>query len=133
MCDPGSLTNSAAKHVRLDAVLLLAIMSVRIGAVTDESRQALVSAAPAWELATRHRLGRLPSGEAAATNIADHIRCQGFVKLAISFAEAQRAGSFPSPHQGSLDRMLITQALAHDLTLVSVDKELDHYAVKRLR
>ena len=101
-------------------------------AIADESNEVIVSAASAWELATKYRLGKLSGGEVATTNIVDHIVNQGFVELAISVADAERAGRLPGPHRDPFDRMLIAQALTHDLILVSVDKNLDRYGIKRL-
>ncbi len=100
--------------------------------IANEANEVNVSAVSAWELATKYRLGKLPGGELAATNIADQVVNQGFVELAISLADAERAGSLPGPHRDPFDRMLIAQALARNLTLVSVDKELGRYGVKRL-
>ena len=46
--------------------------------------------------------------------------------------DAERAGRLPGPHRDPFDRMLIAQALARDLTVVSVDKVFDSYGVNRL-
>ena len=102
------------------------------GAIADESNDILVSAASAWEIATKHRLGKLPGGEAVATDIAGHIVGQGFLEMAIGVADAERAGRLPGPHRDPFDRMLIAQALAQDLTVVSVDAVFDRYGVNRL-
>ncbi len=92
----------------------------------------MVSPASAWEIATKFRLGRLPEGEAAAFDIAGVIADQGFEELAIGVADAERAGRLPGPHRDPFDRMLIAQALAHDLAIVSIDAAFDRYGVNRL-
>ena len=101
-------------------------------AIAHESNDILVSAASAWEIATKYRIGKLPGGEAVAADIAGHIVGQGFEELTISVADAERAGRLAGPHRDPFDRMLIAQALAHDLTVVSVDKVFDSYGVVRL-
>ena len=101
-------------------------------AIADASNGIIVSAASAWEIATKHRLGKLPGGEAIATDISGHIVRQGFEEMAISVADAERAGRLPGPHRDPFDRMLIAQAQAGDLTVLSVDKVFDHYGVNRL-
>ena len=101
-------------------------------AIVDEENDIIVSAASAWEIATKARLGRLPGGEAAAEDITGCIASQGFEELAISVADAARAGRLPGSHRDPFDRMLIAQALARELTIVSMDGAFDRYGVHRL-
>ncbi len=98
----------------------------------DESTDIAVSAATAWEIATKFRIGKLPGCEAVATDVAGHIRRQGFEELAITVADAERAGHLPGTHRDPFDRMLAAQALARDLVLVSADRVFDGYNVDRL-
>lgn len=100
--------------------------------IANTENSIAVSAACAWEIATRYRLGKLPEGKAAAFNIADNIASQGFKELYISVADAERAGQLPGPHRDPFDRMLIAQALTHDLVIVSSDTAFDRYGVNRL-
>ena len=100
--------------------------------IEDEANDIVVSAVSAWEIATKFRLGRLPEDDAAAVNIADSIASQGFGELAISVADAERAGRLPRPHRDPFDRMLIAQAQARELVIVSIDAAFDHYGVNRL-
>ena len=101
-------------------------------AIADEGHAILVSAASAWEITTKHRLGRLPEGATAALDVAASIASQGFEGLAISVADAEHAGRLPGPHRDPFDRMLIAQAQGHSLAIVSVDAAFDSYAVQRL-
>ena len=100
--------------------------------IADETNDILVSAASAWEIATKVRIGRLPGGEAVAVDVAGHIAGQGFEQVAINVADAERAGRLPGPHRDPFDRMLIAQALARDVAIVSVDVVFDRYGVDRL-
>ena len=101
-------------------------------AIADEGNAILVSAASAWEITTKHRLGRLPEGATAALDVAASIASQGFEGLAISVADAEHAGRLPGPHRDPFDRMLIAQTQGHSLAIVSVDAAFDSYAVQRL-
>ncbi len=101
-------------------------------AIANESNEILVSAASAWEISTKFRIGKLPGGEAVAVDIAGCISSQDFRPLAISIADAERAGRLPGPHRDPFDRMLIAQASARNLTLVSIDSVFDEYGVVRL-
>ena len=101
-------------------------------AIACEENDILVSAASAWEIATKVRLGRLTIADTVTANIAVVIASQGFEELPISVADAERAGRLPGPHQDPFDRMLIAQALIRDLTIVSVDAAFAPYGVNRL-
>jgi PIN domain nuclease of toxin-antitoxin system len=101
-------------------------------AIAEPDRPVFVSAASAWEIATKHRLGKLPGAEAVAQDIGGCIAAQGFTALAITMADAERAGRLPGPHRDPFDRMLIAQALARDITLVSNEAIFDAYGARRL-
>ena len=100
--------------------------------IADESNEVLVSAASAWEIATKFRIGKLPSGEVVALDVAGHIAAQGFEGLPISVSDAERAGRLPGPHRDPFDRMMIAQALARGLGVISIDAAFDRYGVTRL-
>ena len=100
--------------------------------IAEEENDILISAASAWEVATKFRIGKLPGGEAVALDIAGHIAGQGFEELAIGVADAERAGRLPGPRRDPFDRMLIAQALLRELTVVSADPVFDRYGVTRL-
>ena len=100
--------------------------------IADEANEIVVSAASAWEIATKYRLGKLPEAGAVAMDVAGCIAAEGFEALSISVADAERAGRLPVHHRDPFDRLLIAQALRHDLSIVSVDAEFDRYGVNRL-
>ena len=100
--------------------------------IADEANDIVVSAASAWEIATKFRLGKLPKAEVVASDVAGCIADEGFEGLAISVADAERAGRLPGIHRDPFDRMFIAQALRHDLWIVSVDAVFDRYGVSRL-
>ena len=92
----------------------------------------LISAASAWEITTKHRLGKLPGADEVAGSVMATIEDHGFRPLAITVAHAERAGRLPGPHRDPFDRMLIAQSLAHDLPLVSIESLFGHYGVRRI-
>jgi len=101
-------------------------------AIGDEDAEVAVSAASAWEVSTKVRLGKLPGAEFLAEEFREHVHAQGFDGLSISVGHAQRAGLLPGPHRDPFDRMLIAQALAEDLVLVSNEAAFDRYGVRRI-
>lgn len=101
-------------------------------AIADEDNEVLVSAVTAWEVATKHRLGKLPIAGRFAPNVSGAIVRQGFTALPISVQDAERAGSLPELHRDPFDRMLIAQALVHDLVIVTNEALFEAYSVRRL-
>ncbi len=67
-----------------------------------------------------------------ALDVAGVIANEGFHQLAITVVDAARAGRLPGVHRDPFDRMLIAQALARDLVLISIDPVFDGYGVLRL-
>jgi PIN domain nuclease of toxin-antitoxin system len=101
-------------------------------AIADPANEVLVSAASAWEIATKYRIGKLPQAAALAADMPSVLSGQGFVELPITVRHAQAAGSLPGPHRDPFDRMLIAQAALADLVLVSNEAVFDRYGVRRL-
>ena len=101
-------------------------------AIENDANDVLVSAATAWEIATKHRLGKLPQAELVAQDVQGAVAGQGFEALAITVDDAQGGGQLPGRHRDQFDRMLIAQAVVHGLALVSIDAVFDGYGVNRL-
>ena len=100
--------------------------------VTDETNDIFVSAASAWEITAKHRIGKLPEAEVLALDVTGNIADQGFGELAITVDDAERAGRLAGLHRDPFDRMLIAQALARNLVIASSDRVFDGYAISRL-
>ena len=96
------------------------------------ANEVFVSAASAWEITTKHRLGKLPSAEGLVADFARIVERLGFRPLPISLEHAQRAGSLPGPHRDPFDRMLVAQAQSENLPLVSNERIFDIYGIKRI-
>ena len=80
----------------------------------------------------RHRLGRLRGVDALALDIPRYIASQRFERLSVTVEDVVRAGALPGPHRDPFDRMLIAQAIGHDLVVVSNEAPFDSYGVQRL-
>lgn len=92
----------------------------------------LVSAASAWEIATKVRIGKLPGAVKMAARYHESLAEQDFTPLAISTDHALRAGSLPGPHRDPFDRMLIAQAQAENMPLISNETLFDRYGIRRI-
>ncbi|MFY9680232.1 MAG: type II toxin-antitoxin system VapC family toxin [Candidatus Sulfotelmatobacter sp.] len=100
--------------------------------IEQETTISLVSAASAWEIATKVRLGRLPAAADLIQDFVNDLRRQRMEILPMSAEHAIRAGLLPGPHKDPFDRMLIAQAQAENVPIVSNDRALDGYGVRRL-
>ena len=94
--------------------------------------EVFVSAASAWEIATKVRIGKLPGAEAFAAEFPSRVERLGFRELAISIEHAQRAGLLPGTHKDPFDRMLIAQAQAENMPIISNERLFDTYHVRRI-
>lgn len=91
-----------------------------------------VSAATAWEITAKCRLGKLPGAALVATAVAREIAAEGFLELPVTVRYAQHAGAIPASHKDPFDRLLIARALVEGMTLVSNEALFDGYAVARI-
>jgi PIN domain nuclease of toxin-antitoxin system len=101
-------------------------------AIGDAENTVFVSAASAWEITTKNRLGKLPGAADVAADVAGAVSGQGFTPLDITIVHAQRAGRLPGEHRDPFDRMLIAQSQVEDLQIVTDDSVFDAYGVERL-
>jgi PIN domain nuclease of toxin-antitoxin system len=100
--------------------------------IEDGSNDLMVSAASAWEIATKARLGKLPSGDELIADLDRYLAQLGCEALPISLDHAVRAGRLPGEHRDPFDRMLIAQAQAENLAIISNDRIFDTYRVPRV-
>jgi len=96
-------------------------------AVSDPENDVYVSAVTGWEVAIRRARGRLRFPDVDRAMLA----ALQLTELPISLAHAAEAGALPDHHRDPFDRMLIAQARADDLVLVTRDRAFDPYEVKR--
>ena len=99
-------------------------------AIAYEANTVLVSAASAWEIATKHRIGKLPGVENALSGFNELITADGFSHLAVAHTHAIKAGGFEAEHRDPFDRMLAAQAIIEGAVLVSDDAAMKLFRVK---
>jgi PIN domain nuclease of toxin-antitoxin system len=96
--------------------------------VAEPANLVMVSAASAWEISIKKALGKLT----APDDIEWQVDEGGFSPLPISIAHGIAAGQLPRHHDDPFDRMLIAQAFAEGLTIVTHDKRFADYHVPTL-
>jgi len=99
-------------------------------AIADEANIVLISAASAWEIATKHRIGKLPGAESAIRDFNELIVVDGFGHLAVSYQHAIKAGGFDIVHRDPFDRMLAAQSIIEGAALITDDAAMKLFCVK---
>lgn len=94
--------------------------------------EVMVSAASAWEISTKFRLGRLPTAVDLVGDFEGYLAREQFAGLPVSVEHGMRAGLLPGTHRDPFDRMLAAQAQIEGLALVSNDGVFDSYGVRRM-
>jgi PIN domain nuclease of toxin-antitoxin system len=97
-------------------------------AIAEPDNIVFVSAATAWEIATKRQSGKLD----APGDIAEWIQRSGFMDIAIEVAHAILSAELPQHHRDPFDRLLVAQASIEELTLVTSDPEIVKYDVQTL-
>lgn len=99
-----------------------------VAAISDESNVVYVSAVTIWEAGINQALGKLRG----ADDLVSRVREQRLDELPVELEHAAAAARLPAHHNDPFDRMLVAQAKAEGLTLVTRDVRLDAYAVALL-
>jgi len=97
--------------------------------IANAENEILVSAASAWEIATKHRIGKLPEAGDIVRLLPMYLRQARFAELSVSVDDSLLAGSLPGPHKDPFDRMLIAQARLRSLPVLSIDPVFREYGV----
>ncbi|HEY0801598.1 MAG TPA: type II toxin-antitoxin system VapC family toxin [Steroidobacteraceae bacterium] len=112
-------------HIFLWAVMGDSALKAPVRRVIEEADEVYVSAASIWEIAIKARLGKI---EADADALVDEIAQVGFRDLPIHSRHAAGVAKLPLYHTDPFDRLLIAQAIAEPLKLLTVDKPLAQYS-----
>ena len=100
-------------------------------AITTTS-DVFVSAASAWEVRTKYRLGKLSAAFVLVHDLAAAVRRLELTELPITLADSDLAGALTGTHRDPFDRMLIAQSLNHELSLVSNESAFDDFGITRI-
>ncbi len=99
--------------------------------IEDRRNQVAVSAVSLWEITIKVSIGKLELID-DITTVENTLRQQGIEILPIQTAHLQQLLSLPFHHRDPFDRLIIAQALAEEMTLVSNDSAFSAYPVSLL-
>lgn len=98
-------------------------------AIRDKSNEAYLSVVSIWESLVKHQTGKLDLPAPADEFLNDRRESHRITNLALDLQSVSRLLTLPSHHRDPFDRMLICQALHHELTIVTVDDQFRRYPV----
>ncbi len=100
--------------------------------VRDSANTVFVSAASAWEIATKQRLGKLEGVPHAADRYSELVAAEAFEHLPITHLHSLRAGGYVTAHRDPFDSMLAAQSELERLPIVTQDPAFAAFGVERL-
>ena len=99
-------------------------------AIATPANEVFLSAASVWEIVTKHKLGRLPLPESPDRLIPTERTLRGLAALPFDEEAAFQGLRLPWLHRDPFDRILIAQAIAHGLVIVTPDPLITQYPVR---
>ena len=101
-------------------------------AIIEPDNRVYLSVASIWELAIKYGLGKMPEAEILVADLKAGIAVPEFIELAISRNHTIASGEMQIDHRDPFDRLLIAQAQAEELVLISNEKLFDNFGVERI-
>jgi len=97
-------------------------------AISESRNDVYVSAASNWEISIKKSVGKL----AAPDDIDRVVEEEGFIKLPITLFHGDQAGMLPKHHKDPFDRMLVAQAQAEGLIMITSDRFIGQYVIRTM-
>jgi PIN domain nuclease of toxin-antitoxin system len=91
-----------------------------------------LSAASAWEIAVKHGLGRLPLPDSPDRFVSEMREAHGIASLPVDEESALHLSRLPAQHADPFDRMLVSQAIVHGLTILTPDALISQSAARTI-
>lgn len=107
---------------------VLSVTAKRV--ISHGSNTIYVSAASAWEICTKVRIGKLPSGRDLCDDFLGYLDRHKFQQLAISIEHARLAGRIAGTHKDPFDRIIAAQAMIENVPVVTNDAAIDGFGAK---
>jgi PIN domain nuclease of toxin-antitoxin system len=99
---------------------------------SDPEHEVFLSVVSAWEIGVKHGIGKLPLPEQPDAFISRQRLAHGIQSLSLHESAVLKLQTLPTLHRDPFDRMLVCQALAHDLTILTPDALVRAYPIKSI-
>ena len=100
--------------------------------LAQEDNDLLLSVASVWEMQIKIQSGKLSLDLPLRELVLSQQQTNNLQLLSITVADVWVLESLPVPHRDPFDRIIIAQAIAHELPIFSVDAVFDAYPVQRV-
>ncbi|RYE20517.1 MAG: type II toxin-antitoxin system VapC family toxin [Sphingobacteriaceae bacterium] len=100
--------------------------------LNDVQNDVFISIVSLWEIAIKMNIGKLSLSQ-SLIEIQDYLTSKEFILLEVKFTHLNTLSTLPLHHKDPFDRLLIAQAIAENLTLISADQHFQAYAVNLLQ
>lgn len=100
--------------------------------IESPDNRSLVSLASLWELAQKQSQGLVQFEAAQRPDFPSLLTEEGFEVLPIDWSTMKRASSLPQHHSDPTDRLLVAEAIARDVPILSLDEMFDRYEIQRI-
>lgn len=100
--------------------------------IQDPDNEVYFSVASVWETTIKYQMGKLPLPASADRYLPEQRIRHQIRSLLIDEETIAQLSTLPSLHRDPFDRILISQALQHDLTLVTVDGDILGYPIVKI-
>ncbi|MFG6282391.1 type II toxin-antitoxin system VapC family toxin [Sphingomonas sp. S6] len=101
-------------------------------AIEDGDNVVFVSAATAWEIATKVRKGQLAAMRDRIDRFEEDVVADGFQTLPVAMIHGLKGGALHGAHKDPFDRILAAQALLENMVLVTCDREMAAFGCETL-
>lgn len=98
--------------------------------IIDTNNEIWVSAISAFEIATKHRIGKWPDAGEIARDFENAVTAEGFKILPVTVAHACRGGLLTGVHRDPFDRLIAAQSLTENMQLMTRDAEFRMFGVE---
>ena len=99
-------------------------------AISDSGNTCYLSLASCWELSIKSSIGKLKLKKPVERFISEQMQQNGFLLLNIELRHVAKVESLELHHRDPFDRLLVTQAKAERMTLVTADAVLSDYGIR---
>jgi PIN domain nuclease of toxin-antitoxin system len=100
------------------------LSAIARGLVSASDNEIYVSAASAWEIATKYAKGRLPTATVILPDFSAVIQQEDFLELPITSTHMVRSALLPGDHRDPFDRILAAQSIIENMAMITIDRQM---------